>query len=290
MDVFLRFAPSGQLGRWLLAAAVALLSLATPAAAGWLDVSPWLSQSLVSSKRSLDPLIDYTVFPWPIAYIHTIERTDRFTNTSDDTTLTLTGAAALGLDPEDFGVADLTPANAPAVEAAALAAHGNYSLWAVEDLPFAVPRAAWGTPYLRPVDAVGSTINFPVTLQPRQSLLLDTRIVTIGQIGDMGELVLGWQFDGTTSPWSAPLMGDVNADGRVDVTDFGLLKANWGSTSADWFHGDLDGDGQVSLGDFGLLKQAFGKSAAAVPEPSSAILAFAGLAGLTCFGRRYARR
>lgn len=284
-----RSAPPWRVGRWFLSA-VALLTITSPAAAGLLDVRPWLSQSEQSSKRSLDPLIDYTVFPWPIGYIHTIERTDRFTNTSDDTALTLTGAAALGLDPEDLGTTDLTPANIPTVKAAALTAHGDYPLWDVDDLPFAVSRAAWGTPFVRPVNAAGTTINFPVTLQPRQSLLMVTRTASIGQVGDLGELVLGWQFDGTTSPWSAPLMGDVNADGRVDVADFGILKANWGTSSADWFQGDLNGDGQVSLADFGLLKQAFGKSAAAVPEPCSAILAFAGLAGLACFGRRYKRR
>ncbi len=55
----------------------------------------------------------------------------------------------------------------------------------------------------------------------------------------------------------APLPGDTNYDGRVDLTDFGLLKANFGRTG-DNLPGELDYDGDVDLDDFGILKANFG--------------------------------
>ncbi|MFO0897384.1 MAG: dockerin type I domain-containing protein [Pirellulales bacterium] len=79
---------------------------------------------------------------------------------------------------------------------------------------------------------------------------------------------------------AAVLAGDVNGDGKVDLTDFGILKDNFGTgTSA--AQGDLNGDAKVDLSDFGILKDNFGKGgAAAVPEPSGLMLCALGLLGL----------
>ncbi|MFW6146589.1 MAG: choice-of-anchor Q domain-containing protein [Planctomycetota bacterium] len=56
----------------------------------------------------------------------------------------------------------------------------------------------------------------------------------------------------------APLPGDADEDGDVDLDDFVLLKTNFGATGATWGQGDFDGDGDVDLDDFVLLKQNFG--------------------------------
>ncbi|MFO0896225.1 MAG: hypothetical protein U0836_02250 [Pirellulales bacterium] len=81
----------------------------------------------------------------------------------------------------------------------------------------------------------------------------------------------------------APAPGDATGDGAIDLSDFGVLKSNFGK-SANLAGGDLNGDGQVTLDDFGILKTQFGATAAAaaVPEPTSlTLLAIAGLvAGL----------
>jgi len=88
---------------------------------------------------------------------------------------------------------------------------------------------------------------------------------------------------------SSYFMGDANSDGKVDLSDFGILKANFGAGTT-FAQGDFNKDAKVDLTDFGILKTHFGKSgtpAAAVPEPST--FAMAGLALLT-LGLRYRRR
>jgi hypothetical protein len=51
--------------------------------------------------------------------------------------------------------------------------------------------------------------------------------------------------------------GDASGDGRVDLSDFGLLKQLFGQTGPG-LPGDVDHDGDVDLDDFGLLKGHFG--------------------------------
>jgi hypothetical protein len=85
-----------------------------------------------------------------------------------------------------------------------------------------------------------------------------------------------------TLPDSPFLPGDANLDGRVDLADFGALKAFFGAGTL-LEQGDFDLDRRVDLSDFGLLKENFGKSGArgsAVPEPPAAVLA--ALAAVAC--------
>ncbi len=80
--------------------------------------------------------------------------------------------------------------------------------------------------------------------------------------------------------------GDANDDGRVDLSDFGLLKAHFGSGSL-WGEGDFDASLSVDLSDFGILKQNFGTGTlpAGVPEPSAGVLAAIGLLAASALGR-----
>jgi T5SS/PEP-CTERM-associated repeat protein len=77
------------------------------------------------------------------------------------------------------------------------------------------------------------------------------------------------------------LPGDANSDGRVDLSDFGVLKANFGQAGG-LAQGDFDGSGRIDLTDFGILKANFGQTqpTAGVPEPSTLALALVGLLGL----------
>jgi len=53
------------------------------------------------------------------------------------------------------------------------------------------------------------------------------------------------------------LKGDLDGDRDVDLDDFAMFKARFGTTPADG-KGDFDGDGDVDLDDFAVLKTNFG--------------------------------
>ncbi|MFW6153765.1 MAG: PEP-CTERM sorting domain-containing protein [Planctomycetota bacterium] len=75
------------------------------------------------------------------------------------------------------------------------------------------------------------------------------------------------------------VMGDADYDLDVDLDDFMIVKQHFGTTTgATWEMGDFNLSGSVDLDDFTILKNNFG--AAAVPEPSVAILLALGTAVL----------
>jgi len=89
------------------------------------------------------------------------------------------------------------------------------------------------------------------------------------------------------------LAGDADRDGDVDLADFGLLRASFGTVPGRYLAGDLDGDADVDLADFGILRANFGEAdlepldawhATLIPEPA------AGVGLLLVAARRAARR
>ncbi len=78
--------------------------------------------------------------------------------------------------------------------------------------------------------------------------------------------------------------GDANLDARVDLSDFGILKAGFG-TGHFWREGDFNADFRIDLTDFGVLKQNFGARMAA-PEPAALELALVGGALLAALATR----
>jgi hypothetical protein len=71
--------------------------------------------------------------------------------------------------------------------------------------------------------------------------------------------------------------GDVNHDGLVNRYDLARFTTHYGlSTEALWEDGDFDGNGRVDLSDLGLLQQNWSHAsvatAAAIPEPSTEAL------------------
>ena len=79
------------------------------------------------------------------------------------------------------------------------------------------------------------------------------------------------------------LLGDCNLDGKVDVTDFSTLAANFGDGVTGWDQGDFTYSGMVNGTDFSDLAENFGQGAsgAAVSAADVAALdAFAAANGL----------
>jgi hypothetical protein len=80
-----------------------------------------------------------------------------------------------------------------------------------------------------------------------------------------------WQEVAWTNLSLSTFAGDANYDNRVDLTDFGVLKSNFGlPRGATAWQGDFDGNGRVDLADFGVLKENFGQEAVgAAPPPTN---------------------
>ena len=62
--------------------------------------------------------------------------------------------------------------------------------------------------------------------------------------------------------------GDANRDGRVNLSDFNVLAANFGQSNRKFSQGDFTYDGQVNLGDFNVLASRFGQAVAPSMGPS----------------------
>ncbi|MHB1034471.1 MAG: PEP-CTERM sorting domain-containing protein [Pirellulales bacterium] len=91
------------------------------------------------------------------------------------------------------------------------------------------------------------------------------------------------------------VQGDLDRDADVDIFDVAVLQTKYGMTSgATWADGDFDANGTVDIFDAALMQVNYGygvaNSPAAVPEPSTLVLAGLGSLGLVgCALRRRKR-
>jgi len=121
-------------------------------------------------------------------------------------------------------------------------------------------------------------------------------------LGPGGGTFNGEPVDGTTVLVRYAFYGDANLDGRVNLSDFNRMAANFGGTNKVWSQGDFTYDGRVNLDDFNKLAANFGMSfgptitpddwvalASAVPEPSIALTSF-GVAAAAAMSTSRSRR
>jgi uncharacterized protein (DUF2141 family) len=94
---------------------------------------------------------------------------------------------------------------------------------------------------------------------------VDNIVISGEAVGALNAGIVGstetWSFN-TKGSTQNPLAGDFNNDGKVDLSDFGILKENFG-TGTTAAQGDANGDAKIDLTDFGILKENFGKTAPA---------------------------
>jgi hypothetical protein len=68
----------------------------------------------------------------------------------------------------------------------------------------------------------------------------------------------------------APIPGDINCDGLVDVADYNIWAANVGVTTATWSQGDLNGDGLVDVADYNIWAANVGSTDFGEPQGRAA--------------------
>jgi hypothetical protein len=61
----------------------------------------------------------------------------------------------------------------------------------------------------------------------------------------------------TFAPRCPAPLGDLNCDGAVNITDLGILLADFGNQNA-FGPGDVNGDGDTDITDLGILLANFG--------------------------------
>jgi hypothetical protein len=87
----------------------------------------------------------------------------------------------------------------------------------------------------------------------------------------------------------AALPGDANLDGTVNGADLNTVLSNFNQIGMGWRQGDFNYDGTVNGADLNTLLSNFNQHSsvgAAVPEPSTVLLAAAGLLGVLAYGWR----
>lgn len=104
-------------------------------------------------------------------------------------------------------------------------------------------------------------------------------------VDTVGLDLAGWSINSLSDGGAAPLAGDANNDGVVDLLDLDILGTNFGASPATFAQGDFNGDNTVDLLDLDILGTNFGNTTAvAVPEPATLLSICVG--GLLCFTTR----
>jgi hypothetical protein len=156
---------------------------------------------------------------------------------------------------------DLDPAaNLPAPQADWFSVH---NLNTQSEVPFAHTSAGQATTLTFPTDIAGAP-NTPATLPSgNYDVRLDAHAA--GKIAGDGfaDAELKTFF----------LAGDANRDRKVDLADFGILRAHFGDQGVTHSQGDLNYDGTVNLADHGILRANFGTTLLTPPPNDAHIIA-----------------
>jgi hypothetical protein len=163
----------------------------------------------------------------------------------------------------------------------------------INNLDLFLYNATTNTPITASVSTVDNVehIYFPM-LPPGQ---YDLQVLKHGNTGSADFIT---PLETYSLAWSAPLLGDVNWDGTVDIQDLSVLTNHWQTNQRSVFNGDVNGDGFVDIQDLSIvtnnwqsnmaslsLTPAF--AAAAVPEPAGLACLAAG-SGFLLWRRRRA--
>jgi len=88
----------------------------------------------------------------------------------------------------------------------------------------------------------------------------------VGQSPSAFNTSTGYVAAASSATLTNALPGDVNLDGIVNIADFNILGANFGTSISGWTNGDLDNNGIVNIADFNVLGANFGNQLGAPPS------------------------
>jgi hypothetical protein len=116
-----------------------------------------------------------------------------------------------------------------------------------------------------------------------------SRALTTDEIAAIWNNGAGASIGSLLTPTYLP--GDADRNGTVDGADLNTVLSNYNQsfTVDPWSMGDFDGNGTVDGADLNTVLSNYNQhmaASAAVPEPSTLLLAVAGLAALAAYGRR----
>ena len=106
-------------------------------------------------------------------------------------------------------------------------------------------------------DALQDAINGGLTLSQQEALDLTGDDLLMGGAGGMGATS---DFDSLITKVVGTFFADFNFDGRVDLSDFVILRNGFGS-GTNYSQGDANISGTVDLADFVILRNNFGNNA-----------------------------
>jgi ELWxxDGT repeat protein len=114
--------------------------------------------------------------------------------------------------------------------------------------------------------------------QPQQTLAKIRGLIKSGKLFSSAvqadsHLAIGYVFDAASNSVKAmpTLLGDLNLDSNVSISDFIDLGSHFGQFDLNWSDGDVNYDDQVSIADFITLASNFGQTyPSAVPQAAAA--------------------
>ncbi len=133
-------------------------------------------------------------------------------------------------------------------------------------------------------NGAGTATITPVTISSTTATM--TIPINVPVMIQVGTETLNGTLTGTVRATATlPKPGDANMDGVVDIFDINVVSANWNGPPPD---GDVNYDGVIDIFDINAISANWmpAAGAAAVPEPSTLILAAFALAGVAFVGRR----
>lgn len=119
------------------------------------------------------------------------------------------------------------------------------------------PPAQWTSFLAKTLGGDAGPVSDP-NPAPQHSIIDNSAFATGTELGDWIQQSADYSI-GVTTVGVGTCPADINGDGNVDLTDLGILLADYGCAGPGPCPGDVDGDGDTDLSDLGIVLAAYGQ-------------------------------